>query len=157
MLYISNFMLCINNYLLELYNLIYEIMRKPIMILLLAGLMLFTVILRMFQTNPNANSEEMNHFVLMLILVGLGTIIGIYRLKKQRQGVPSEDEFSKKILNKASSASFYLSIFMWVAMNYIFHKLELNKDLLVMTGVLGMSVLFCSCWVYYRVWGTRDV
>ena len=127
------------------------------MMFLLAGTLLFTLVLRMFQTKPNANSEEMNHFVLMLILVGLATIIGIYRLKKQRQGVPSEDEFSMMILNKASSAAFYLSLFMWSAMNYFYNKLELDKDLLVITGVLGMSVIFCICWVYYRVWGTRDV
>ena len=127
------------------------------MMLLLAGLLLFTLVLRMFQTKPNANPEEINHFVLILILVGLGTIIGIYRLKKQREGVPSEDELSKKILHKASSAAFYLSLFMWSGMIYLHDKIKLDKDSLIMTGVLGMSTFFCICWVYYRVWGTRDV
>lgn len=153
MLFISNFMLCINNYLLDLYNLINQTMRKPYMMFLISGIL----ILQIFQAKLNVSFVKISSYVLILIPAGLGITIGIYRLVKKRQGVPPEDEFSLKILYKASSAAYYLSLIMWFTMISFHDKIKLDKDSLIITGVLGMSVFYCICWIYYRVWGTKDV
>ena len=63
----------------------------------------------------------------------------ISRLKSERRREPVEDELSIKIMRKASSAAYYISIYMWLVFMYISDKIELESHSLIGVWILGMA------------------
>lgn len=86
-----------------------------------------------------------------------GVLIGfIYAINKARiskEGMPVEDELSKKIKLKAGAWSFYSSIFLWgiIGIYDHFHKLETGK--IFFYGFTGMTILFGVIWLFLRFKG----
>jgi len=58
-------------------------------------------------------------FAIIILLIVFALYIGISRFRGERKGQPAEDELSKKILQKAASTAFYLSLYMWLVISYI--------------------------------------
>jgi len=76
---------------------------------------------------------------------------------QKKRGEPAEDELSKKILQKASSMSFYISLYIWMGVMYYSDETKLETHSLIGTGILGMAIVFCACWVIFKIRGLRDV
>jgi peptidoglycan/LPS O-acetylase OafA/YrhL len=67
-----------------------------------------------------------------------------------------EDELSKKILQKASSTAYYISLYMWLVFIYMSDKTKMETHTFIGAGILGMAVLFCVCWIFYKIRGMKD-
>jgi hypothetical protein len=91
-----------------------------------------------------------------LILIGFGAFFGLSRLRSAKRGEPPEDELSKKILQKASSVSYYISIYMWLGFGYLSDKTKIESHTLIGAGILGMAILFFACWIFYKIRGMKD-
>ena len=92
-----------------------------------------------------------------LVLVGFAVYLGISRLRSHQRGEPGEDELSKKVVTRASSLAYYISIYLWLFVMYISDKTTLPSHSLVGAGILGMAVVFLLCWLGVKAFGMKNV
>jgi hypothetical protein len=156
MLFIYNFVLVINNILLELYNLINLIMKKSYLALIISAIVLATTILWAVSSKTTLGIAGIAQFCIIIVLVGFGVYVGLSRLKSERRGEPAEDEMSKKIMMKTSSTSFYISLYIWLAVMYYSDKTKLETHTLIGVGILGMAIVFLACWIFFKIRGMKD-
>lgn len=131
-------------------------MKKSYLALIISALVFLTTILWLFKTKKPMSVPEITQIGVILVLIGFGVYVGLTRLISEKRGEPVEDELSKRILQKASSTSYYISIYMWLAFMYISDKTKMETHTLIGAGILGMAILFFVCWIVYKVWGMKD-
>lgn len=131
-------------------------MKKVIPVLVVSLMVMGTTLLWISGSSFSMPVLEIVQFAVILLLVGFGLYVAIYRLRSVRRGEPAEDELSKKILQKASSLSFYISLFLWVAMIYIKDRVTVDTEVLLGSGILGMAVIWVVLVIYFRIRGLKD-
>jgi hypothetical protein len=149
-------MLYISNFVLEIYNLIFIKMKRTIIIFVVALLVVFTFILWIMNSGMEWNSPEMLMIAVSLVVMGFAVYIGIARLKSTLRKEPAEDELSKSIMTKASSLSYYISIYLWLFIMYISDKVKWETHTMVGAGILGMAVIFFLSWLGVKLFGLRN-
>jgi uncharacterized membrane protein len=92
----------------------------------------------------------------IFILVAFALFLGYRRTKSYRKDEPQEDELSKKIITKASSLSFYISIYLWLVIMYLSDKSKLAVHTLIGSGIVAMAIVFAICWLVIRLRGLRN-
>ncbi len=131
-------------------------MKRSLIVFIVAALVLITTAIWFFGTETGINSVDLTHFGIIALLIAFAVFIGIKRLKSEKRGEPVEDELSKKILQKTSSLSYYLSLYWWVFMLYLKDRITLDSDEILGTGILGMAVIFALSWVFFSIKGVRN-
>lgn len=96
------------------------------------------------------------HFLVITLLVVFALFIGVKRISSEKRGEPSEDEMSKKVMQKAASLSYFISLYLWVFMIYIKDKVTMDVEVLMGSGILGMAVIFALSWLYFNFRGIRN-
>ena len=132
-------------------------MRRSYLALIVSTFVLATTILWLLNTEKPINIVEIVQFGIIFVLVGLGVFVVISRLKSEIRREPVEDELSIKIMRKASSTAYYISIYMWLGFGYISDKVKLESHTLIGAGILGMALLFLISWIFYKTIGMKDV
>jgi positive regulator of sigma E activity len=97
-----------------------------------------------------------SNFVLELyniMMVGFAVYIGFQRLSSLKKGEPAEDEMSKKVMIRTSSLSYYISIYLWLAVIYFSERLHYETHTIIAGGILGMAITFAICWLYFNFRG----
>jgi len=61
-----------------------------------------------------------------------------------KKGIPIDDERSKKTRMYAAGYSYFISIYIWMAL-LIFQR-YLERDDILITGLLGMAISFWASW-----------
>ena len=131
-------------------------MKKVIPVLVVSVLVLGTSLLWMANSKSAMPAAEIIQFVVIISLIGFAIYFAMTRLRSVRKGEPVEDELSKKILLKASSLSYYTSLFLWVAMIYVSDHAKLDADILLGIGILGMAVTWVILVLFFRIKGLKD-
>ena len=69
-----------------------------------------------------------------------------------KNGFPLHDERSRKVLEKASSRAFYISLYLLLAIGFFSEDMIRFRDVSQATSVaVGcMAILFAVCWAYYN-------
>ena len=69
-----------------------------------------------------------------------------------KEGFPLKDERSMKVLEKASSKAFYVSLYLLLGIGFFSDDLIRFRDVSQATGaaVGGMAILFVVFWIYYN-------
>lgn len=132
-------------------------MKKSNITLLIVALVLISTIAWYLNTNNIFGFQEIISFGVIAVLIGFGFYLGLSQLKSERRGEPAEDELSKKIMQKASSLSFYVSIYFWLSIGYFSDRTDLEAHTLIGAGILGMALIFFICWIIIRFRGIKDV
>ncbi len=72
--------------------------------------------------------------------------------KDLRKGFPLQDERSRKVIEKASSKAFYISLYLLLVLGFLSDEIINFRDVSQATGIsVGiMALLFAGCWVYYN-------
>ena len=83
----------------------------------------------------------------------LGIYIGYKRMKRKKEGFPEEDEMSRKVARKAAANSFYLSLFLWLALIYIQDRSDSDTRIFFGYGMIGMALIFVFSWFFYQYKG----
>ena len=109
-----------------------------------------------FSKNDSFEIVDLFQYVIIIVLVAFALLFGIRRLRSERKGEPSEDELSKKIMQKAAATSYYGSLYWWLALVYLSDNWQKETESLIGTGILGMAILFALCWVYYKIKGVKS-
>lgn len=130
-------------------------MKKTISIFVIIGLVAVTLILWIVKTRT-ITYQDILMLGGVLVVVGFAVFIGINRIKSVIQKEPIEDELSKKIMTKASSISYYISIYLWLIIMYFSDKVALESHSLIGAGILGMAIIFLLSWIGVKMFGVSN-
>jgi len=131
-------------------------MKKIIPVLVVTFLVLGTTLLWFMSSGFSLSGAEVWHLVIIILLVAMGIYVAFSRLRRVNRGEPVEDEFSKKILQKASAISYYVSLYLWVAMIFVNDRTDMDTEVLLGTGILGMAVIWVALVIFFKIRGLRN-
>lgn len=114
-------------------------MKKVILLTLLLLTIIFSVL---FTIKFERNLIENIHLITIIILVIFGFIFIYSRLRSINDKEPIDDEYTKKLIQKTSSISFYVSLYLWVIILIIKDRFHMDLELWIGTGILSMSITF---------------
>lgn len=90
------------------------------------------------------------------IVVGFAVVMAIIRLRSAGRKEAVEDELSKRIMVKASSISYYISIYWWLALSFLSDNIEWEAHTVIGAGIMGMAIIFFLSWLYVKMLGLKD-
>jgi peptidoglycan/LPS O-acetylase OafA/YrhL len=131
-------------------------MKKVIVIFVIAGLVLVSFIVWIMNTAMSWNFREILMIVVGLVMIGFALYAGYKRVKSFARKEPVEDELSKMIMTRATSISYYISIYLWLFIMYISDKIKWETHTLIGTGILGMSLVFLFSWLGVKFFGLKN-
>jgi len=130
-------------------------MVRTIITFVISALVLITATLWAINSQLVGNMQEILLWGGLLIVVGFAVFIGIQRARSVARKEPVEDELSRKLLVKASSLSFYISLYFWLFIMYISDKTEMEAHSLIGAGIMGMAIVFFLSWAALKIFGLR--
>jgi hypothetical protein len=129
-------------------------MKKNVLIYIFAVLLIGAAAL--WISKAGFKTPDIIMLTCIVIVVGFAILFGLKRIDSAKRGEPVEDELSKKILTKASSVTFYISIYQWLIIMYFSDKVRLETHTLIGTGIIGMAIIFAICWLVIYMRGVRN-
>jgi uncharacterized membrane-anchored protein len=88
----------------------------------------------------------------------LAILIDTKRRRRRASGkarFPHQDEYSRKLNQRAGYIAFHLSIFLWMAI-FLFEDLFPESQVMLGAGILGMCVLYGLCILALKQRGIDD-
>ena len=131
-------------------------MKKTIVSFALSALVLASLVLWALKGHISGNAQEIVMAGIVLVLVGFAVFLGVSRVRSHLRREPGEDELSRKVMIRASSLAYYISIYLWLFIMYISDKTSLEAHSLVGGGILGMAVIFLLCWLGVKAFGMKN-
>ncbi len=131
-------------------------MKKSFLTIALTVIIVVAIIVWLFVKKSTLMNTDIIQIPILIIIIGFGLFVSISRFKSEKKGQPAEDELSKKLLTKASSISFYGSLYYLLILMYIGDKTGFENHSLMGLGIIGMAVLFVISWLYFRIRGLKD-
>ena len=131
-------------------------MKKSVIVLIIAALVLITTFVWIFSGSGPVKPMELVNLGVIVIVVLFALFFGYKRISSSRKGEPPEDELSKRVMQKASSLSYYISIYLWLAVMYFSEKLNYETHTLIGAGILGMAIVLAVCWLVFNFRGIRN-
>ena len=131
-------------------------MKRTIVMFLVSALILVALALWALKGHISGNAQEILMAGIVLVLVGFAVFLGVSRLRSHLRREPGEDELSKKVMTRASSLSYYISIYLWLFIMYISDKTSLPAHSLVGGGIMGMALVFLFCWLGVKAFGMKN-
>ena len=131
-------------------------MKKSILVLVLVFLVLLSIGFWFSNSLPDFKTNDLLHFGIIILLVGLAVFVCVKRLGSAKRGEPAEDELSKKVLQKTAAFSYYISLYLWLFILYIKDRVSLDTEELIGGGILGMAIIFAICWVIINFRGVGN-
>ena len=131
-------------------------MKKTIFMFVIAVMVVAGVILWAFKGHFSGSRSEIVMAGVVLALVGFAVFLGVSRLRSHMRREPAEDELSKKVMTRASSFAYYISIYLWLFVMYVSDKTPLASHTLIGAGILGMAVVFLFSWLGVKAFGMKN-
>jgi len=130
-------------------------MKKSVLAIIVFIMVMATTIL-WITTGKSGNSGESIQFIIILVLVLFGLYMAYRHIGSEKRGQPAEDEFSKKVMQKAAALSYYVSLYLWLVIMYLTKEFKAETDEMFGWGILGMAVIFGASWLFYNFRGIRN-
>lgn len=131
-------------------------MNRTIIIFVVAAMVLISITLWVLNSQLSISTQEMLMIAVVLVVVGFAIYVGVARAKSLLRKEPIEDELSKTVVTKASSISFFVSIYLWLLIMYMSDKTTMPTHSLIGAGILGMAILFVLSWVAIKMIGLKN-
>ena len=131
-------------------------MKKTVVLFIIGALVLITAGFWIFSGSSPVEPAEIVNLVVIVLVVVFALFFGFKRFTSIKKGEPAEDEMSKKIMQKTSSLSYYISLYWWLAIMYFSDRLKFEMHTIIGTGILGMAVIFAVCWLVFNFRGVRN-
>jgi len=131
-------------------------MKKAITVFAVAALVLVATGLCFFSAQGTLKLFDLLCFGVIFFVLAFAIFVGYKRLTSAKRGEPAEDELSKKVLLKTSSTSYYISLYLWVAILFIRDRVNLDTEEILGAGILGMALSFAICWIIYNFRGIKN-
>jgi len=131
-------------------------MKKTMIIFIVAAVILVTTGFWFFTSRSAFKHADLVMYGVIIVVVGFALFVGYKRLTSVKKGEPVEDELSKKVLQKTAALSYYISLYLWLAVMYVSDKRDYETHVLLAAGILGMAVVYAICWLVYNFRGVRN-
>jgi peptidoglycan/LPS O-acetylase OafA/YrhL len=131
-------------------------MKRAVLIFIVTTIVLITCVLWLINSSGINGLKDILSIAIILLLVGFALFFGVKRFTSAKRREPIEDELSKKILVKASSISYYISIYLWLFIMYFSDRTIMETHTLIGAGILGMALTFALSWVIIYFIGIRN-
>jgi peptidoglycan/LPS O-acetylase OafA/YrhL len=131
-------------------------MKKGVIAFIVAVLVLVTTGIWFLSSAEKFKPFEFVGFGIIILVVAFAVFVGFRRLSSARRGEPPEDELSKKVMQKTASLSYYISLYLWLAIMYFSDRLNYETHTIIGAGILGMAVVFAGCWLVFNFRGVRN-
>jgi peptidoglycan/LPS O-acetylase OafA/YrhL len=128
-------------------------MKKGIITLIVAVVALITTGVWFVSTQADLKLLD---FLTFGIVIAFAVFLGYKKLSSVKRGEPAEDELSKKIVQKTAAWSYYVSLYLWLAIMYFSDRFNYETHTFIGAGILGMAVTFAVCWVVLHFRGIRN-
>ncbi len=131
-------------------------MKKLSLILIVVGVLVITTGLWFFSSVREFKTADVLHVGVIFLIVIFAVFIGLKRLAGGKRGEPSEDELSKRIVQKTAAISYYISLYIWLFMLFLKDKARLDTEEIIVTGILGMALSFGIIWIITYLKGIKE-
>ena len=131
-------------------------MKKTVLIFIVAALVVVTTAIWIIASRAAFKPADLGLYAVLILVVGFALFIGVKRISSAKKGEPAEDELSKKVLQKTAALSYYISLYLWLAVMYVSEKKDYETHVYLTAGILGMAVIFAICWLVYNFRGVRN-
>ena len=129
---------------------------KKLFVPIIALALLIIAGLWIYQSGNELNQNDLIQYSVISILVLFALYVGFRKLSSIKRGQPSEDELSKRILEKSAAKSYYISLYLWLVLLYLNSNKDVNTEALLGYGIIGMAVIFGLTCVFYYFKGIKD-
>lgn len=85
-------------------------MKKTIVSFVISALVLASLALWALKGHLSGNTQETLMAGIVLALVGFAVYLGVSRVRSRLHREPSEDELSRKVMTRASSLAYWVSV-----------------------------------------------
>lgn len=109
-----------------------------------------------FKTTGHLSKIDTLSMVIILLIVGIGIAWLIKKVTTVKKSEKIEDELSKRILEKTSSLSFYVSIYLWLVISMLSDRISFPLEQTVGYGLIGMAFIFFVIWSFYKIKGFKN-
>lgn len=131
-------------------------MKKALLVFIVAGLVLLASVLWFVSSQTSFKPVNLLHFGVIILVIGFAVFFGYKRIRSATKGEPSEDELSKKVIQKTAALSYYISLYLWVAMICFNDRFKFDTDEILGIGILGMAITFAICWLIINFRGIKN-
>lgn len=131
-------------------------MKRAIITVIVALLVIGTIALWIINAERSSesrfllNGSSILMIAIAVVILVYGILILVKGVRDAKNRLPSRDELSKKILLRGAATSYYVSIYLWLAIMYFEERIELERSSLIGAGILGMAIIFALSWMYHR-------
>jgi steroid 5-alpha reductase family enzyme len=125
-------------------------MRKAIFMVVLAVSLIVSFSYWLIFKNDQMNTQEILMIGALVLVVGFSLFLAFRRLRDAKENLPQEDEMSKGLMRRGTSTAYYISLIMWLGVDYMSDKTKLECHSLIGAGIMGMAIAFALGWIYHR-------
>jgi len=131
-------------------------MKRVVVLLVIVALVIFAAVLWFMNIDTAYKPADLIELGVLILIVGFALFAAYKRLTSAKRGEPAEDELSKKIMQKTAALSYYISIYLWLALGFFSDRLKLENHTIIGIGIMGMAVSFAVCWVIINFTGVKN-
>jgi peptidoglycan/LPS O-acetylase OafA/YrhL len=131
-------------------------MKRSYLVFIVAGLVLAATALWLLASNTQFKPYDLVETGIIILVVGFAIYLGYKRFSSVKRGEPAEDEMSKKVMQKTAAWSYYISLYLWLAIMYFSDRIKLENHSLIGVGILGMAVVFAISWLVINFGGIKN-
>jgi peptidoglycan/LPS O-acetylase OafA/YrhL len=125
-------------------------MKRSIIIGILAVLVLGTLVIWMLNSEGPITGTAIGIGVIQVVVLVFAGLVIYRRWTAAKNKLPAEDEMSKKILRRGAATSYYVSLYLWLALMFFEERIALERSTLIGAGILGMAVIYGLSWLYHN-------
>lgn len=129
---------------------------KKLIIGIAITLIIIIGVLVLVTTDTISKNDLLQSSFVLIIVAGFGLLVVFRRFKSIRIDEPTDDELSNLILQKSSSLSFYISLYLWLIISYFSGKINIEVEELIGYGIIGMAIIFAGIWSFLKIKGLKN-
>jgi len=124
--------------------------RKVVLIISLSFSVIAGVVVWLRHPETRLSTQMVLMIAGVVLVAGFALVLAFGQLRSVKQKLPIEDEFSKSLKRKGAAASYYISLYLWLALMMFETKISLERHALIGAGLLGMAAIYAGSWLYFR-------
>ena len=87
---------------------------------------------------------------IQIVILVFALVVVVKRWRAQKEKLPAEDEMFKQILRRGAATSYYVSIYLWLALMFFEDRVDPERHTLIGAGILGMAIIYALSWIYHN-------
>jgi peptidoglycan/LPS O-acetylase OafA/YrhL len=131
-------------------------MKKVVIMFVVVAVVIFITVLWFMNKNTAYKPADLLELGVVILVVGFALFAAYKRLTSAKRGEPAEDELSRRVMQKTAAFSYYISIYLWLALGFFSDRLKLETHTIIGIGIMGMAVSFAICWVIINFTGVKN-